>query len=259
LSALGVLRLLARLAALAPAFVLGLPVQALLVRLDHPYARHLPVFFHRYLCRVLGIRRIVTGVVPAPGPLLIVANHISWLDILVIGASLPVSFIAKSEVAGWPGAGLLARLQRTLFVDRSRRQAAGAASAGMTGRLAGGEALVLFAEGTTSDGNRVLGFRPALLSAAATAAAPVQPLALAYTRRDGVPLDRRTLPAIAWYGDMDLAPHLLGVLAGGPVDAALHFAAPVDPGPAGARKQLAATAETAVRTEAARLRGHGGV
>lgn len=258
----GWLRLVCRLAALGPAFAIGLPLQALLLRLGHPVARTLPMQFHRYLCAVMGIRRHVVGIVPTSGPLLIIANHVSWLDILVLGATMPLSFIAKSEVAGWPGAGLLARLQRTVFVDRSSRARTGDVTQTLAERLAGGEALVLFGEGTTSDGQRVLPFRSALVGAAGlggAAAVPVQPVALAYTGRDGLPVDRRQMPLLAWYGDMDLAPHLLAVLRGGPIDVTVSFATPLAPASAGARKLLTRAAEQAIKQLVAASFGRGGV
>ena len=96
---------------------------------------------------------------------LFVSNHVSWVDILVIGSVAPVAFVAKSEVANWPLVGITARLQRTVFVDRTRRQQTGDAIAEIVKRLAGGTSVVLFAEGTSSDGNRVLPFRSALVGA----------------------------------------------------------------------------------------------
>ncbi|HRK23971.1 MAG TPA: lysophospholipid acyltransferase family protein [Beijerinckiaceae bacterium] len=251
MSRAGSLRRIARLMALAPAFLIGLPLQALAVRLNSRAARILPLWFHRYACRVLGIRRQVSGPLPAGGSVLLVANHVSWLDIIVIGATLPISFVARADLAGWPGAGLLARLQRSVFVDRTRRKATRPATGEIAQRLAGGEAIVLFAEGTTSDGNRVLPFRPALL-AAADGSAPVQPLVLHYRSLDGLPLDRRTRPLVAWYGDMDLVPHLGELFRRGPVDVALHFGSPVHQG--GDRKMLARRLEAEIRATAARLR-----
>ena len=105
------------------------------------------------------------------GPLLVVSNHTSWLDITVISTLAPLSFVAKSEVAGWPLFGTFARLQRSIFIDRTRRKGAAEANREIAERLAGGDAIVLFAEGTTSDGNRVLPFRSAVVGAARDAIA----------------------------------------------------------------------------------------
>lgn len=246
-------RLLLRLVALAPAFLIGLPLQALLNRLDSPLSRRLPVLFHRYICWVLGVRRTVLGAPPRDVPMLIVANHVSWLDIVVLGATLPVAFIAKSEVSGWPFVKTLARLQRTVFVDRQNRRATSRVADTIARRLAGGEAVVLFAEGTTSDGNRVLPLRPPLLAAAAPADASVehpvlvQPVAIGYTHLNGLSIGRRERPMIAWYGDMELAPHLAALIGGGPIDVSIGFAEPIRMVSAGERKSVALRAEREIR------------
>lgn len=250
MSLYGTLRLSVKLAALAPAFAIGVPLQALLNRLGSPLARRLPMHFHRYLCRVLGVRVHVDGAAPA-GAALVVANHVSWLDILVIGSAAPLSFIAKADVAAWPLFGALARLQRSVFVDRTRKTATGAAADGIAGRLAAGEIMVLFAEGTTSDGNRVLPYRSALIGAARTEAgtAPVSvvPLAISYKNINGLPVTRRNRPDIAWYGDMDLLPHLKALLAGGPIDVVLAWGMPLAHSQAADRKEIARLAEAFAR------------
>jgi 1-acyl-sn-glycerol-3-phosphate acyltransferase len=124
----------------------------------------------------------------------------------------PVSFIAKSEVARWPFFGTLARLQRTVFVDR-RRQSTADQRDEIAGRLAAGDNLMLFPEGTSNDGNRTLPFYSALLSVAERRLAggqalPVQPVSIAYSELNGFPIGRSLRPLLAWYGDMELAPHL---------------------------------------------------
>ena len=102
---------------------------------------------------------------------LYVSNHVSWADILVIGSVAPVAFVAKREVASWPLVGITAKIQRTVFVDRTRRHQAAEAVADIVKRLKDGVSVVLFAEGTSSDGNRVLPFRSALLGAVEEASA----------------------------------------------------------------------------------------
>ena len=126
-------------------------------------------------------------------------------------------------------------------------------------RLAEGETIVLFAEGTTGDGNRVLPFRSSLVGAARAALADpdvaqiyLQPLAIAYTRRNGLPVTRRERPAIAWYGDMDLAPHLTSVANGGPLDVVVTWGEPVLF--QGDRKHATSAAEASVRDAIASLR-----
>jgi len=244
-----------RLAALGLLFLVLVPVQALALALgaSGPAGR-LPVLFHRALLRLFEVRVTVLGALPRDRPALVLANHVSWLDIPVLGAVAPLSFVAKSEVAGWPLIGLLARLQRTVFIDRARRTHTAAVNAQVAARLAAGEAVVLFPEGTTSDGNRVLPFRASLVGAARAAlAAPgldridLQPLAVGYVRRDGLPVTRRERPAIAWYGDMELAPHLAAFLRGGPLDAVVVLGDPIPFDAASDRKRATAEAEAAVR------------
>ena len=143
-----------------------MPVQALLLRVGSSGARAFPHWYHRQVCRLLGIRIHIDGAVVRDRPVLLVANHTTWLDIPVLSAVAPVSFVAKKEVGTWPFVSSLARLQRSVFVDRTRRTAVGQAAGEILARLAQGDTVVLFAEGTSSDGNRVLPFMTSLFAAA---------------------------------------------------------------------------------------------
>jgi 1-acyl-sn-glycerol-3-phosphate acyltransferase len=210
-----------------------MPLQALLVALRSSYARQLPQHYHRAVCWLLGIRIRQQGKIAAGRPVLIVANHVSWLDIPVLSSIAPVSFIAKREVAGWPFIGWLAKLQRSVFIDRERRNGAREQADSIAGRLDAGENLVLFAEGTTGNGNRILPFKSTLVGAAKLSAgsphhgAPViQSLAIAYTRLHGLPLGRNLRPTIAWYGDMDVPGHAWALLKAGPVDVEICIGPP---------------------------------
>jgi 1-acyl-sn-glycerol-3-phosphate acyltransferase len=231
-----------------------LPLQWLAVRLDLPLAHRLPVHFHRMARRALGVRVTVTGAPAAGRPLLLASNHVSWLDIVVLGSLMPVSFIAKAEVATWPVFGTLARLQRSVFVDREKRGRTRETAEAIAARLAGGDAMVLFAEGTTSDGAVVLPFRSALVGAARAAIDAgghahvlVQPVAIAYTRLHGLPLGRQWRPLVAWIGDTDLVPHLLAIAREGAIDVTVGFGEPVAFDRDGDRKRITAAAEAAVR------------
>ena len=180
-----------------------MPLQWLAVALKRPLRRRIPVFYHRFLCRLLGIRVRVTGAPVDGRPLLIVANHSSWLDISIITAQAPVVFVAKSEIARWPFFGLLAKLQRTVFVERDRRAKTGEVNATIAQRLAEGDPVLLFGEGTAGDGNRVLPFRTALIGAARDAIAAagdgrqiwIQPLSIAYVEPAGHPARAPSAPA----------------------------------------------------------------
>src|SRR5690606_10062293 len=143
-----------------------MPVQAALLRLSSAGARRFPHWYHRQVCRLIGVRLTIEGRVAADRPVLLISNHTSWLDIPVLSAVAPVSFVAKKEVGRWPFVSSLARLQRTVFVDRERRSAVGETTGEIMARLADGDTIVLFAEGTSSDGNRVLPFKTSLFAAA---------------------------------------------------------------------------------------------
>lgn len=214
----------------------------------------IPHLYHRAACALLGIRIERVGA-PADGrPLLLAANHSSWLDITVLAAAMPVAFVAKSEIAGWPGIGTLAKLSRTIFVDRTRKTATRATAREMAARLSAGEPIVLFAEGTSSDHNRVLPFRSALIGAAHEAIAAagagqalVQPVSVAYPSRHGLPLLRSERPQIAWYGGMTLPKHLWDMLRTGGPRAVISFGAPIPVTAASDRKAVARAAEAEVR------------
>ncbi len=251
------LRACLAIAGLTVVTLILLPLQWLAVRYGWQVRRTIPVLFHRVGCWLLGVRVTERGGLCATRPLLVSANHVSWLDIVVLGSRVPLSFIAKSEVASWPLFGTFARLQRSVFVNRQRRSATGRTNSEIAERLADGDAMVLFAEGTSSDGSRVLPFRSALIGAAQAALAGngeagpetvwVQPLAIVYTRLQGLPLDRRTRPLIGWYGDMDLAPHLWRLMKEGAMDVELVWGEPVAVTPSTSRKALTLQLEETVR------------
>ena len=232
--------------------LIGIPLQWLSLKLALPTRRTIPALYHRILLKLLGVRVEVHGA-PADGrPLLLLANHSSWLDIPVIGSLTPLFFVAKSEVEGWPLVGLLARFQRTVFVDRQRRSATGAVNREIARRLHEGDPVVLFAEGTSSDGNRVLPFRSALVGAvreafAATETVVVQPLSVAYVKLQGLPMGRLHRPMAAWTGDVELAPHLLDVLRHGAIDVVVTFGAPTPLDADHDRKTVTRESEDAVR------------
>lgn len=224
-----------------------------------PWVRAYPHHFMRFLCALLGIRIESYGAMVKDGPVLIAANHVSYFDILVLSALGEVAFIAKTQVGSWPLFGQGAKVMRTIFVDRDRRQRAMHDRNQIQDRLRAGDALVLFPEGTSTDGNNVAPFKSSLLSVAeidlseheAEMGRPyrarVQPVSLAYTRLNGVPMGRRYRPLFAWYGDMELLSHLWQALAAGPIDVVVHFHPPVTVEQLGNRKALTRHCETVVR------------
>ncbi len=148
-------------------------------------ARGMQVFWCWSICRLLGVRIHVQGAPAVEPPALFVSNHLSWLDILVISARWPVSFLSKSEVRAWPGIGAVATALGTLYIERGARNASGQANAVMAQRLNEGYRVIFFPEGTTSPGGELLPFRPRLYQAALDAEAPVQPVTLLYRNAEG--------------------------------------------------------------------------
>jgi 1-acyl-sn-glycerol-3-phosphate acyltransferase len=241
-----------------------IPLQWLAVATKSPLRRRIPVFYHRFVCRLLGIRVRRTGAPVDARPLLIVATHCSWLDISIISAQAPVVFVAKSEIARWPFFGLLAKLQRTVFVERDRRHKTGEVNATIARYLAEGDPVLLFGEGTAGDGNRVLPFRSALIGAARDALVTaehareiwIQPLSVAYVSQQGIPLGRHLRPRAAWYGKMKLVSHIGAIARTGAIDVAVTWGEPIAYNGETDRKLLAKDLETTVRTATvAALRG----
>lgn len=229
--------------------LLLMPVQIVFLKLRSRHSALLPRLYHRAALRLIGVRLRVIGKPAEESPVLYVSNHVSWLDIPVLGALRPVSFIAKREVGDWGPFGTLARLQRTIFVDREKRSDSQRQSGAITDRLRAGNNLVLFAEGTSTDGSGVRPFKSALFAAAqiGNGDAPldrdkdltIQPVTIAYRAINGIPLTRATRPLIGWYGDMDLEPHFVNLLGLGRIVADIHFHAPVQASAFASRKALA--------------------
>ena len=218
--------------------------------LRRPLTPWITVAVCRMALRGLGLRTRVTGH-PMRGRGAMVANHVSWLDIYVLNAQTPLYFVSKAEVARWPGIGWLARATGTVFVTRSARDAAAQALL-LEARLRAGHRLLVFPEGTSTDGLRVLPFKPTLFAAffrdGLADLLQVQPVSLRYHAPPGY------APRFhAWWGDMDFAAHLLMVLAaprGGRVEVMFHPPRPVAASPD--RKALAAACHAAVRDGHAR-------
>lgn len=227
-----------------------IPLQWLFLKLGLSWRRSFPHAYHKFVARLFGIRIRVIGQPVTGQGVLLLANHTGWMDIVIFSAVMPISFVAKSEVGSWPFFGTLARLQRSVFVTRQRRSQAAKARDDIRERLMAGDALVLFPEGTSSDGNMVLPFKSALLGAAEAQIGGrhvlVQPVSTAYTGIHGIPMGRENRPLFAWYGDMELVPHLWEALKAGPLDVVMEFHTPLSLD-AMDRKQLAKEAEIAVR------------
>ncbi len=226
-----------------------MPVQATLVASRSRLARRLPHVYHRLCCGIFGLEVQIVGAISPARPTLFVANHMSYLDIEVFSAAVETCFVAKREVARWPFFGRLAKLQQTIFVDRRASSIAGERD-DLARCLAEGSNVVLFAEGTSNDGSRLRPFKSALFSVAERTVnggpLTVQPVTIAYTRLDGMPIGRQVRPFIAWYGDMDLAPHLWFSIGMGRITVVLQFHDPVTLPALGTRKALAAHCQATI-------------
>jgi len=237
--------------------LLCIPLQYTALRLKLKARKTIPNRFNRLLCALFDIRITVIGKPIEDRGVLMVANHTGYFDILILAATARASFVAKSEVATWPFFGMMARLQESIFIERTRRSRAGVARNELRERLREGDALVLFPEGTSTDGNRVVAFKSALMGAVEaelgidasghTRYVPVQPISVSYVGLHGMPMGRETRPLFAWYGDMELLPHLWEALKAGPLDVVVEFHPPLTVDTAGGRKKIAALAETIIR------------
>jgi 1-acyl-sn-glycerol-3-phosphate acyltransferase len=215
-----------------------MPVQAVLLWQKSPRARSLPCRYHSWVCRLFGIRLVRRGVRSDYRPTLFVANHASYLDIEIMGAAVEGSFVSKAEVSRWPVIGQLAKLQRTIFVERADRAGAARQRDEIRRRLDDGDNLILFPEGTSGDGIHLLPFKSTLFAAAEDDRVVVQPVSVIYRLLDGIPLGRFYRPFFAWYGDMTMAPHLWKVLGMGQLTVVITFHEPVRLKDFGSRKRL---------------------
>ncbi|MCB9979025.1 MAG: 1-acyl-sn-glycerol-3-phosphate acyltransferase [Rhodospirillales bacterium] len=217
-----------------------IPVQGFILRFtrQNKIFYIIPQFWHGTMCRMFRIRVRVSGAPLKGDRVLYISNHLSYLDISVLSALAPVSFVAKKEVENWPFFGLLARLQKTAFVDRARG-AAKRSGDRLSQSLKEGRPMVLFPEGTSSDGQSVLPFRSALFAALDSAPGTcVQPVTIRL--EDARTQNQRN--SYAWYGDMDLIPHLWAFAKGGGVGVHVIFHPPFSVDKSVDRKEIAARA-----------------
>ena len=167
-----------------------------------------PVIFHRLLVLLLSIKIEYEGrLKDYKSCNLFVSNHLSYLDISILGSMFPIIFVAKSEVKNWPILGFLSKLASTVFIKRVRSDSIVQKNK-IFNLLSEGKKLLIFPEGTTSDGNRVLPFKSSLFSSLENQNFIIQPITLIYSKLNGMPINRWLRPVIAWYGNMELIPHL---------------------------------------------------
>jgi len=204
--------------------------------------------------RILGLRITVHGAIAPGRPAIFIANHCSWIDIVALGSVLPGCFVSKADVAKWPLVGWIAKLGRTIFVSRNKATMVQERET-MNRRLEAGDNIILFPEGTTSDGTRILPFQSGFLTIADAPAKPsIQLVTIVYDALDGLPVRRRDRPEISWYGDMDMASHFPGIGRRQSYHATLILDPPIPPGGFNNRKTLSAALRTRLEANAAALR-----
>ncbi len=219
-----------------------------------------PRLFWRSFARTMGLDVRVVGELASKGadrPVIFVSNHSSWIDVPVVGGVLPGSFVSKEDVAGWPVIRTIARLGRTVFVSRQRGSTMRERDAMQT-VLARGDNLILFPEGTSSDGSRVLPFRSSFF-ALAQGGPPgrrplIQPVSVVYDRLNGLPAGRSSRPVFAWYGDMDIASHFWRMTQHLDMRVTVLLHAPLDPADFPDRKSLSRAVWQTVADGASMLR-----
>lgn len=216
------------IAALGGALLLGVP------GLASSWRRWIFRRLARGTARIIGLRITVVGDGPV-APFLLVSNHLSYLDIVTYAAVGPARFVAKQEVRGWPGLGLLARTLGTIFIDREQKRDAVRVIDRMTEALSDGDGVILFAESTSSGGSSVMPFRPALLDWAAREAFPVHAASVSYRVAPGAPAAAHS---VCWWGAMEFAPHLAQLCRLGRIESTIRYGA--GPVTDTDRKQLAA-------------------
>lgn len=221
------------------------PLQWLALRRKWPIARRIPGLFHRCVLRILRVEVRTHGFPGAATPKLLVSNHVSWTDICALSTIVPVCFLSKKEVGTWPVVSTFARLQSTVFVDREQAKSIVGANAAMVERMHDNIRVVLFPEGTTTDGSALAHFHSSHFAAARDylRRAPqvgtfvIQPVAIRYSHKH-----------VAWYGDAALLPHLLELLKGPEIRCDIYFCEPVSMTKGADRKAIAEACNKAIET-----------
>ncbi len=200
-----------------------LPIQVFFILIKSKFRFFLPLIFHKFLLKVLGVKVEILGKPSDHKPLVLVGNHCSYLDIIILGSVLPACFVAKSEIKGWFVFGLLASLQNSIFIDRRNLKVFDSLNR-VTQNLSANFATIIFPEGTTNNGRKVLKFKPSLFKIFEDdSTLGLQNFSLCYTHINSMPLDNRMRPFIAWYGGMSLITHLKTLLKHSSIRAKLKF------------------------------------
>jgi 1-acyl-sn-glycerol-3-phosphate acyltransferase len=189
-------------------------------------------------CLIWGVRVRTQGTLSAARPLLVVSNHFSYLDVFALGSKIPARFTPKSEIAGWPIIGLVCKIGGCIFINRKASRTLHNKSE-LDYAMGKGNIISLFPEGTTSEGTGLLPFKSSFFSVAEHKEVSVQPVSVAYTSLNGLPIDATTRPLVGWYGDAEFFPHALNFLRQHYVDVLVTFHKPVEGTDFDSRKEIA--------------------
>jgi 1-acyl-sn-glycerol-3-phosphate acyltransferase len=210
------------------------------------------------MLRIIGIRTKVTGLASDIRPLLMVSNHISYLDVLILNAKAPIHFTPKIEISGWPILKNIANMSGSIYIDRRPEKLREGKSHIVTA-LAAGNMVCIFPEATTGDGLHMVPFKSGFFSLMEEKIngeeLTIQPVAVTYSSIRKLPIDITQWPFIAWYGDMELMPHLWNLLKMTPIDAELVFLEPVTLEQYGDRKKLACHCQKVIDESIQSIRG----
>lgn len=205
-----------------------------------PNAYLMPQLWHIGVCKIIGIKIVTVGKPVRDRQVIYVSNHLSYLDIPATGCFLRASFIAKDDIASWPVIGFLATIQQTAFISRSSSKAKKVANA-LEIMIKEGKNLILFPEGTSSNGEHVLPFKSSLFSIAQPKdmkSIAIQPFIIDLLDVDGAPLTHDSRDLYAWYADMDFAPHIWEFMQKSGATVKLTFLDVIEPAPEQDRKEL---------------------
>ena len=225
------------------------PVQLVILAAFKQHRYWLPQIFHAGLCRLLRVKVVISGTICPDKPTLFILNHISWLDIPVVGKVIQGSFVAKKEVERYPVVGAISKLQQTIFIERTRPAIKGHKGE-MQEHLENGDNLFLFPEGTSSNGIVIQDFKSSYFALAERKIngqhLKVQPVTIAYSRLNNISLTRGTMGIVAWVGDEELLSHIWAFLKRGKITVELRFHKPVTIDDYDSRKTMASDCQLTI-------------
>ncbi|MBA3813341.1 MAG: 1-acyl-sn-glycerol-3-phosphate acyltransferase [Alphaproteobacteria bacterium] len=228
-------------------FITYTPFYWVLLKVNKPLGFRFGRFYLSNWRKCIGHQLIIKGELSKTNPTLFVSNHSSYIDILVLGTFVPARFVAKKEVAQWPIMGWLATQQGTIYIDRSRNAIADGTEK-LIEYLDRGESLILFPEGTTSDGCRILPFGSSFFDVAMKKNVVVQPITVTYAGWDGLPMPLCMRKFCGWFSpDIAMLPHLWALAQWGTVQVVVHLHPVMNPTEFSSRKDLSVASFEAVQ------------